>query len=93
MEIKQEETGSKGCFFIDSDDKRLALMEYSLPEPGVLIILHTEVDESLKGKNIGTRLVNIAAGYARELNVKIRPACPFARAVMDKNKEVYADLL
>ncbi len=93
MEIKQEESGGKGCFFIDSDEKRLALMEYSIPEPGMLIILHTEVDESLKGKNIGARLVNFAAGYAREHKLKIRPAYPFARAVMEKNKEVYADLL
>ena len=93
MEIKQEESGGKGCFFIDSDEKRLALMEYSIPEPGILIILHTEVDESLKGKNIGSSLISSAASYAREHKLKIRPACPFARAVLAKNKELYADLL
>lgn len=93
MEIKQETSGGKGCFFIDSDEKRLALLEYSIPEPGFLIILHTEVDESLKGKNIGTRLIDRVAGYAREQRLTIRPACPFARAVFEKNKALYADLL
>lgn len=93
MDIKQEDSGGKGCFYIDSDEKRLALLEYSIPEPGILIILHTEVDESLKGKNIGSRLIDSVAAYAREQKLRIRPACPFARAVLEKNKEKYADLL
>ena len=60
MEIKQEQAGSKGIFYVEVAQKRLAELEYSLAESNLMIINHTEVDDSLKGKNVGNQLVDAA---------------------------------
>lgn len=92
MEIKREETGSKGAFFVEEGGKRLAYMTYSKAGPGRIIIDHTEVGEALKGKNAGKQLVAAAVDYARKSNLKILPLCPFAHSVFKRVKE-YADVL
>ena len=92
MEIKQEESGSKGTFFVEDAGKRLAYMTYSKAGPNRIIIDHTEVSETLKGKNAGKQLVTAAVEYARKNKIKILPLCPFARSVFDRVKE-FGDVL
>ena len=93
MEIKHEQNQSKGAFYVEEEGIRLAELEYSMANENLLIINHTEVDELLKGKNIGNQLVNIAADFARANHYKIFPLCPFANAVMKKRKAAFADVL
>jgi uncharacterized protein len=50
----------------------------------LIIIDHTEVSDSLKGKGAGKQLVSKAVDYARENNIKIIPLCTFAKSVFDK---------
>ncbi len=57
-----------------------------------IIISHTEVDGSLKGKGVGKQLVSAAVAYARKNNIKIVPLCPFARSVFQKTPD-YNDVL
>jgi len=92
MEIKNEESGSKGSFFIDQGGERVASMTYTKAGPGRIIIDHTEVSEILKGKNAGKQLVAAAVDYARKNKLKILPLCPFARSVFARVKE-YSDVL
>jgi len=54
----------------------------------LMIINHTDVDELLKGKNIGNQLVNMAADFARAHHYKIFTLCPFANAVMKKRQHL-----
>ncbi len=93
MDIQREESGNQGSFFIKEEGKQLALMTYKMAAGNILVILHTEVDESLKGQSVGAKLVNEAANYARENKLRIRPLCTFAKAVLDKKKELYQDVL
>ena len=67
MKIQQEELNNEGSFFIKEDEQQLALMTYRMAADNILEILHTEVDERLKGKNVGSNLVTAAANYAREI--------------------------
>jgi predicted GNAT family acetyltransferase len=92
MLIQNSETGNRGIFFVETDNEKLAELDYSLA-PGLLIINHTEVDEKLKGKNVGYQLVNHAANYAREKNLKIMAYCPFAKAIFEKRKAEFSDVL
>ena len=92
MEIKQEQNQSKGTFNVEEDGLMLAALEYSMANENLMIINHTEIDELLKGKNIGNQLVNMAAHFARAHHYKIFPLCPFANAVM-KKKAAFADVL
>ncbi len=87
MQIKHKETGSKGLFFVGQEDTMLAEMTYTRPAPDKIIIDHTEVNDELRGKNIGYQLVQAAVDYARTNNIKIIPLCPFAAAVFKKRPE------
>jgi predicted GNAT family acetyltransferase len=92
MLIQRKQTGNKGRFFVAEEDKVLAEMVYTMPSPDKMIIEHTEVDDALRGKNVGYQLVNTAVEYARENNIKIIPLCPFANSVFKKKPE-FADVL
>lgn len=87
MDIQHIQTDSKGAFIVKTDGKQLAEMTYTMPAPNKMIIDHTEVDDTLRGKNVGQQLVHAAVEYARENNIKIIPLCPFAHAVLKKKTE------
>ena len=88
MEIKHVEKGGRGGFIVrGSDGERLAEMTYTTAGETGIIIDHTEVDESLRGQNVGERLLAEAVMYAREKGLKIYATCPFALAKLKENSE------
>lgn len=92
MEIKQEDDGKKGRFFIELDGGTVGEMTYVWAGEQKFIIDHTEVGEALKGQGAGRKLVHAAVEFARNKEVKILPLCPFAKAVFGKTAE-YNDVL
>ena len=86
-EIGYEESGSKGAWFVEVDGERLADMTFSRVGPSKVIIDHTGVDASLKGKGVGKALVFAAVEWARETSTTILPLCPFAKAMIDRHPE------
>lgn len=91
MLIQHMEDETKGAFYIEENDNVLAELVYT-KEPGRIIIQHTEVDETLRGQNIGFQLVDHAVELAREQHVKIVPLCHFAKKVIEDRKE-FQDVL
>ena len=92
MNIKNKKIGTKGMFYVSKDEKIVAEMVYTMPSPDKMIIEHTEVNEELKGQNVGFQLVKTAVEFARAHNIKIIPLCPFANSVF-KRKPEFADVL
>ena len=92
MLIQNKEENKRGMFYVEIDGEQLAEMDYSISN-NIMTIIHTEVDEKLKGKNVGLQLVNYAAEHARANNLKIIPVCPFAKKVFDKRRDEYNDVL
>lgn len=92
MQIEHKKIGTKGLFYVAGEKEPLAKMVYTMPSPEKMIIEHTEVDEQLKGQNVGYQLVKTAVEYARANNIKIIPLCPFANSVF-KRKQEFADVL
>ncbi|MES2848956.1 MAG: GNAT family N-acetyltransferase [Bacteroidota bacterium] len=93
MNILQQQNETKGSFYVEQNGKVVAEMTYSVASPSLIIIDHTEVDESLKGKGAGVKLLNKLVEYARANNIKIIPLCPFAKSVFDKKHEEFKDVL
>lgn len=91
MDIHQTEQDHRGSFYIKEGFEVLAQMTYSL-SPDLMIIDHTEVDEKLKGQKIGNKLLEAATSYARNRQWKVLPLCPFAKMMMDRDPEAYADI-
>jgi predicted GNAT family acetyltransferase len=92
MLIQHKQVGSKGMFFVEIDENILAEMVYTSPSPEKMIIEHTEVNDELRGQNVGFELVHAAVEYARKHKMHIIPLCPFANSVF-KRKPEYADVL
>jgi predicted GNAT family acetyltransferase len=90
-EIRHERSGHRGAFYWQQGDTRLAEMTYTVAGSRV-IIDHTQVDESLRGKGVGDKLVAAAVQWARAENARLLPLCPYAKSVFDKMPE-YRDVL
>ena len=87
MNIKHEENGKKGRFFINEENRLLAEMTYVHAGPSKIIIDHTEVDEKYKGNGIGKILFDHMVETVRENSQKVMPLCPFTRAMFEKNTD------
>lgn len=92
MDVKQNNTDTKGWFFIEHEGKEIAAMHYVWAGADKMIIDHTEVNEAYEGRGLGKQLVHAAVEYARAHSVKIIPLCPFAKGVFDR-VEAYRDVL
>jgi hypothetical protein len=55
-----------------------------------MVLLHTGVPETLEGHGVGGELVRAAVGYAATQGLTVVPACPFARAWLDRHPDVAA---
>jgi predicted GNAT family acetyltransferase len=93
MLIQKKEDGTKGSFYVEENGIVLAEMTYSMTGANLMIIDHTEVSDTLRGKNVGYQLVHSAIEYARTNHIKILPLCPFAKSVFDKKGAEFADVL
>jgi predicted GNAT family acetyltransferase len=61
-------------------------------EPGVLELVHTDVDPKWEGQGVGAALVKGALDDVRARGLKIRPYCPFVAAYLRRHPE-YDDLV
>ena len=91
MIILQEEDNDKGAFYIEERGNRLAEMDYHI-DKGRMVIDHTEVDESLRGRNIGFSLVERGVEYATEKHYRIIPFCTYAKKVIESTDRFKAIL-
>ena len=86
--IQHEEAASKGAFYIDKAGQRVAEMTYSRTNATMIIIDHTDVDDSLRGEGVGRQLLNALVDWARSTGTKVLPLCPFAKAQFDKDASI-----
>ena len=92
MEIRHDEDGGKGVFYVEQEGQRPAEMTYVMSGESLMIIDHTEVASIFKGRGVGRQLVLAGVQFAREQKFKIVPLCPFANAEFSKHPE-YSDVL
>jgi len=61
-------------------------------EPGVVVLVHTEVPDEMSGQGIGCHLVRSAVRRARSDHLTIVPWCPFARGWLKEHQDAVAGL-
>jgi predicted GNAT family acetyltransferase len=74
-DVRDDTTASRLVITTDGIEAELHYRRRS----GRLILIHTEVPDSLAGRGIGGRLVRAAIGVARAEHLTLVPWCPFAR--------------
>lgn len=72
---------AENMFYIGEDIKN-RVAEITFIEEDNIIIDHTYVDDSLRGKGIALKLVNRIIEYARSKNKKVIPICSYAAKVL-----------
>lgn len=91
-EIKREDNGSKGRFYIRLDTGEEAEMTYTYVGNTQVIIDHTGVPDAFRGQGAGVALVSRAVDEFRSAHRKVIPLCPFAAAQFRRHPE-WSDVL
>ncbi|HEY2187880.1 MAG TPA: GNAT family N-acetyltransferase [Caldimonas sp.] len=61
-------------------------LEYRLG-PGLMTIVHTEVDPALAGRGVAGALVRAALEHARQQGLKVDAECSYTRSYMERHPE------
>jgi uncharacterized protein len=89
--ITHERTEHGGVFVLNQEGRQVGELHYDLAG-NRMVILHTEVVPRLRGGGLARTLVDAAAAWARERQLKILPRCSYARIVLVRSP-VHADLV
>ncbi len=76
---------------LTADGQRVGFVTYRMG-PGVIALLHAEVNPAHERQGWGSRLVAGTLDDARKRGLKVRPVCPFVVAYIERHRE-YRDLL
>ena len=88
MNVQLHLEDSKGSAYTGELSNPSAQMEFSIAGPHLIIISHTEVNESLRGQGVGRQLLQKVVEHARANEIKIMPLCPYAKSVFDKDASI-----
>jgi predicted GNAT family acetyltransferase len=61
-------------------------------QPGIVTVLHSEVDPAFEGRGVGSVLVRGMLDDIRTRDAKVLAICPFVRAFLQRHDE-YSDLV
>ena len=61
-------------------------------EPGLVVLVHTEVAPAAEGAGVGSRLIRAALDDLRARSLHVVPLCPFVAAYIQRHPD-YADLV
>jgi predicted GNAT family acetyltransferase len=84
IEIRHEEQGDHGAFYVQTEAGRLAELTYSRTSSQTVVIEHTEVSNALAGRGVGRLLIEAAVEWARRTGTKFVPVCTYAKTVFER---------
>ena len=91
LAVQHDEAGRRGAFFLEKDGAGLAEMTYTRSNAArilidhTVLIDHTEVSDVLRGQGAGRKLLDALVGWARQMQKKVVPVCPYAKAQFEKD--------
>ena len=76
----------------DENGRQIALLDHPEVRPGVVNLMHTEVDPSLEGQGIAGKITKAVADDLREKGLKAELSCSYSIRWFAKHPE-YSDVL
>jgi len=73
------------------DGKPAGVLQYRL-QPGLIELVHTEIDEEFEGRGLGSRLISFALDDARKRGLAVLPFCPFVNDYIRRHRQ-YVELV
>ncbi len=93
LRVEAEETPSVGHLrLMDRAGNELGHMRFRRESKKVIVIVHTEVDSSIRGEQGGRRIFERMVEWARKTGTQVRSECPFT-TVMFKRTPSARDIL
>lgn len=90
MEFILKIDGNQGAYTAEVDGQQLG--EITWAQLGDIMIMdHTFVDESLRGKGVSKQLLDHAAQYARQEKFKVEPVCSYVVTMFERSN-AYDDI-
>ncbi len=80
-------------FNVDTTGQLMAELVYSLEDSGEIVIERTFVNPELRGQGIAVQLMETALVYFREKGFKVTATCSYAHSYLQKNRQLYADII
>lgn len=88
MEVKKEQQGHKGRYFIEDEQGLVGEVTYSMAGEQLMIVDHTHVEEEHRGKEVGVTIMKVVVEDVRNKGIRVLPLCPFANAFFRKNESM-----
>jgi uncharacterized protein len=85
------DAAERGRFVATIDGEQAGFIVYRL-RPGLIALIHTEVDERFEGHGVGSKLARFALDEARARGLQVLPFCPFVNEWMRRHPG-YDDLV
>jgi predicted GNAT family acetyltransferase len=82
----------EGRYEIHLDGRTVGFTTYKT-KPNLIALLHTEIDQSLEGRGLGSRLIGSALEDAREHGLEVLPFCPFVNDFIRRHRDEYVELV
>lgn len=74
------------------DGKYAGRADYRVRD-GVVVVLHSEVDEKFRGQGLGGQLITGTLDLVRSHGDKVKLVCPFFVEYHEKHPDRYADII
>ncbi len=75
--ITHAEQSDRGAFHLEQQGRRVAEMTYQRLGPHRILVDHTWVDVSLRGRGVARQLLDALVAWARGSGVKISATCSY----------------
>jgi predicted GNAT family acetyltransferase len=60
--------------------------------PGLIVFVHTEIDQRFEGQGLASQLIRTALEDATDRELQVLPFCPFVNGYIDRHRE-YVELV
>ena len=55
--------------------------------PGLIVFVHTEIDQRFEGQGLASQLIRTALEDAKDRELQVLPFCPFVNGYIDRHRE------
>jgi predicted GNAT family acetyltransferase len=91
MAVTVDDNREEHRFEVRSDGELAGFTIYE-SRPGLIVFIHTEIDQRFEGQGLGSTLVAGALDAARRDGQAVLPSCPFVNGYIERHPE-YRDLV
>ncbi len=78
---------------LQNDEQPVGRVDFQPGAHGAIDVYHIGVDPSMRGQNLGQKLLDEICRIAREKDQTIIPTCPYAQKMLERHPERYSDVI